>query len=86
MVIGFVQGGDITLPRFAWIDKIYAAPCKTIAAQRYQNQISRQPCMTAIAIGIRMNEDKLVMKPRRKFIGLIGLMIDPVTAIIQKLA
>ena len=86
MVIRFAQGGDITLPCFARINQIRTAPAKAFTAERYEKQISRKPCMTAIAIGIRMNPHKPVMKARRKFIRRVGLVGDLVRAIINELA
>jgi hypothetical protein len=41
--------------------------------------------MTAIAVGVSVNPHQPVMKPCGDFIGAVGLMRDPIAAVIEKL-
>ena len=86
MIIGRTKGRDISLPCFTRINKIDAAPRETRTTQFNQHKVGCQPCMTAIAIWKWVDEYQAVMKTRSDFIRLIGVMFDPVLAIIQRLA
>ena len=86
MFIGCLQGGNIAFSGLSDIDQILSAPAKSLLAHRFEKKIGGEARMPTVAIRIAMYRYHPVMKAHSIFIRLIGPVLDPVAAIIEKLS
>lgn len=86
MQVGCAQCCNVIFAGLAGINEILAPPTETFSAKGNQHQISGEPGMTAVAIGVRVNPNQPVMKPGCILIRFISTVLDPVAAIINELS
>jgi hypothetical protein len=84
--IGCLQGGNIASSGFSDINQVLSAPAKSLMAHRFEKKIGREARVPTVAIRIAMYRHYPVMKAHSDFIRLVGPILDPVSAIVEKLS
>jgi hypothetical protein len=84
--VGCLQGGNIASSGFSDINQIFFAPAKSLMAHRSEKKIGGEARVPTVAIWIAMYRHYPVMKAHSDFIRLVGPILDPVAAIVEKLS
>jgi hypothetical protein len=86
VIVGRMERIDIRASHIAFGLKVGAPPAKSSAALLHDEQVRRQPRPPAIAVRKGMNRNKPVMEAHCQFIGLVSLVFDPVTRVVNCLS
>ena len=68
---------------FADISQADPAPGERLLSKPYRQKIGHEPGSATVAVRERMYRDKTMVKPDGDFIRIVGLMLDPITGIVQ---
>ena len=86
MIVGGLQGGDITLARRAGTLQIRASPRKPLTPEPHHQKIRHEAGVAAVAIREGMNLHEPVMEAHRDLVGRTCLVIDPRLGVVKQLA
>jgi len=86
MIVGGLQGGDITLAHRAGILHIRASPRKPLTPEPHHQKIRHEAGVAAVAIRERMNLHQPVMEADRDLVRWICLVLDPRLGVVKQLA
>jgi len=86
MMVGGLQGGDITLAHCAGILQIRASPRKPLSPEPHHQKIRHEAGVATVAIREGMNLHQPVMEAHRDLIGRICLVLDPRLGVVNQMA
>ena len=86
MLVRGVQGVYVSSTYIAWRSQVCRAPGESTFPKLRYEHIGGEPRPSAIAVGERMDEHETMMKSHGQFIGRVGLVLDPITGIVQDLS
>src|SRR5580658_1730617 len=86
MIVGGLQGRDMTLAHRAGILQIRASPRKPLTSEPRYQKIRNESSVTAVAIREGVNLHEPVMEAHRDLVGRICLVLDPCLGVVKELA